>query len=545
MELDLRVVSSAAGACSAKHPLELLKQLGATQLRLSLLQHVANGPPSLLCDRVVSLTSGQTDLALNTDSAADLLVEAFSDETPPRLLASGMLVNINERPQLRPLRLLLVPEGGFNCTSSPPTTTRAFHSATTLPGGQVLLLGGLTHHASDPGALSALHSAEVYDPRSGEFTNVDGKLSSARAFHRALLIDGPVGGPHDLLLVGGASPEADKPVARWGGANEMLPLVPDSRAVAAASTLIRYYPWADPPLIEELAASPQLQGRLFHDVATAQGGEVVLLGGLAGYSAGRPSTVDSMEVLPTAGATTHDGPYPLQRARVGAAAAAAGSTLLVFGGNLDSTGSNVDEEAAEQVNLGSTVDSKLLSAESGSKAAVQSTMFSTLTALPEGSLLLVGGLRLEAGRAQVLRDSNPVQRLSLVGGSLRVTPVAGSFTPVAWHRSTSLPDGSVLTIGGMAKPGACSPSTLVCTSTWRYVSSQDVIAAGEPLRHARMGHALSWLPGDSLLVTGGMTVTPAGAVETLATAELSGQHQLATDPFGRPPGKASNTTCGE
>lgn len=541
--LALELVSGATGSCAAAHPTEALAEAGAATLRLTLLRSAAPGPPSLACDRVVDLNARQTDLTLEVDtsSAVDLLVEAFSADKPPRLLASGLLVNINARPRLRPLRLLLVRSDRFSCTPAPLLTPRGFHSATALPDGRVLLLGGLTQAA---GGLRALDSAELFDPPSGRFVPVAGKLSHPRALHGALLLDGERGGPYDLLLVGGLAPvKPDAPAARLGAAGDALPLVPADDALTPPSVVVRLYPAAEPPRIEELSASPQLSGRVFHGIGQAKGGGVVVLGGLRGYSKGRPSTIDALEVLPTAGESTHLGPYPLQRARVGAAAGAAGSDgVLVFGGNMDSTEGSLSSEAAELVTLGAQgASSKLLALESGSASLVQPTVFSTLTPLSDGSLLLAGGLQLEPGQARKPRASRPVQRLSLVSGSLRVSDVASaSFTPVALHGATAEPDGSVLLLGGLAEPAACAVDRLVCDKVWRYDPTKEAVSAAEPLHHGRIGHGLTWLPGDTLLVTGGLSVS-GSAAEALGGAELSARRNR--DPFGRTPGAAGKSGC--
>jgi len=541
--LTLELVSGATGSCAAAHPTEALAKAGAAKLRLTLLRSAASGPPSLECDRVVDLTAKEADLTLDVDpsAAVDLLVEAFSADAPPRLLASGLLVNINARPRLRPLRLQLVRSERFSCTPGPLITPRGFHSATALPDGRVLLLGGLTQSTD---GLRALDSAELFDPRSGRFVSVAGKLSRPRALHSALLLDGERGGPYDLLLVGGLAPaKPDAAAARLGIAGDALPLVPADDALAPPSVVVRFYPAAEPPRIEELSASPQLAGRVFHGVGQAQGGGVVVLGGLRGYSKGRPSTVDALEVLPAAGESTHLGPYPLQRSRVGAAAGAAGSDgVLVFGGNMDSTAASLSSEAAELVTLDAQgASSKLLTMESGSASLVQPTVFSTLTPLSDGSLLLAGGLQLEPGQARRLRDDRPVQRLSLVGGDLRVSDVASaSFTPVALHGATAQPDGSVLLVGGLAEPAACAADRLVCDKGWRYDPDKETLSAVEPLHHGRIGHGLTWLPGDTLLVTGGLSVT-GSAAEALGSAELSARR--GKDPFGRTPGAAGKSGC--
>ena len=75
------------------------------------------------------------------------------------------------------------------------TASRSRHSATLLPNGQVLIAGGAS--SSSLSETTTLASAEVYDPSSGAFRAV-GAMTTARRVHTATLLpDGRV------LIVGG------------------------------------------------------------------------------------------------------------------------------------------------------------------------------------------------------------------------------------------------------------------------------------------------------------------------------------------------------
>ncbi|MDO8432700.1 MAG: kelch repeat-containing protein [Candidatus Binatus sp.] len=81
---------------------------------------------------------------------------------------------------------------------SPMTTGRAAHTATLLPGGAVLIVGGTTCVS---GVCHKLASAEVFDPISQGFLPV-GNLVTARAGHTATLL-----GDGTVLIAGGVDDE--------------------------------------------------------------------------------------------------------------------------------------------------------------------------------------------------------------------------------------------------------------------------------------------------------------------------------------------------
>jgi hypothetical protein len=86
------------------------------------------------------------------------------------------------------------------------TVVRAFHAATLLPDGKILISGGIGMGPS----LARWDSAELYDPASGTFSATD-KMTAARARHVAALL------PNNKVLVanseaGGTSAELYDPV---------------------------------------------------------------------------------------------------------------------------------------------------------------------------------------------------------------------------------------------------------------------------------------------------------------------------------------------
>ena len=92
--------------------------------------------------------------------------------------------------------------GTFSRTGS-MTVARTYHTATLLPDGRVLVAGG----GGDYSNLKFLATAELYDPKTGAFT-ATGSMADARTYHGAtLLSDGHV------LVTGGYGAQAPLPSA--------------------------------------------------------------------------------------------------------------------------------------------------------------------------------------------------------------------------------------------------------------------------------------------------------------------------------------------
>jgi len=86
------------------------------------------------------------------------------------------------------------PASGTWTETGSPATARYSHTATLLDNGKVLFAGGITY---SPSAFSSLASAELYDPQSGSWAPT-GSLGSKRAYHTATLLS-----TGNVLVAGG------------------------------------------------------------------------------------------------------------------------------------------------------------------------------------------------------------------------------------------------------------------------------------------------------------------------------------------------------
>jgi hypothetical protein len=90
------------------------------------------------------------------------------------------------------------PANGSWSLVSPMNDARAFHTATLLPTGEVLVTGG----TSDGWASGGLSSAELFDPVSGSWSRTSA-MNSARAHHTATLLSFDLSLQFVVLVAGG------------------------------------------------------------------------------------------------------------------------------------------------------------------------------------------------------------------------------------------------------------------------------------------------------------------------------------------------------
>jgi len=182
------------------------------------------------------------------------------------------------------------PSSGTWSSAGDMGTRRRGHTATTLGDGRVLLAGGVS--CCDAAGETLTGTAEIFDPARGEFTPT-GSLGTARAFHSAtLLTDGRVlvtGGLVDLSASTTASAEIyDPSTGLFGPAGEMqiarlahaAVLLSDGRVLVlggvSASPLTDLYD----PGSDRWSPGPPLQPAWAWSTATLlDSGKVLVLGG--------------------------------------------------------------------------------------------------------------------------------------------------------------------------------------------------------------------------------------------------------------------------
>ena len=343
----------------------------------------------------------------------------------------------------------------LNIVPSPPTVPGVFttvgamvqarvsHTATLLPNGKVLLVGGGPPDAT-PVTPAFLASAELYDPVSNTFT-ATGSMSTDRVGHTAtLLADGKV------LIAGG------RPLA--------------SNEVATAEIY-------DPATGRFSATGSMNVPRAGHAAARLLDGRVLIAGGFnaAGSSA---------ELFdPATGSFSATGSMTQNRSSGQAEVLADGRVLIL--GSADNRGD-------------------LYNPASGTFIATSPAPLNTpwngvaVAQLTDGRVLAMGGRHGFPTGAPFALTPAP-----LVPDAQLFDPVSNAFMPsgrLIWPReratATRLTDGRVLVFGGVANDRWPNRGEV-------YDPVAATFTATVPLDLGRHGHTATLLPNGKVLITGG------------------------------------------
>ena len=317
---------------------------------------------------------------------------------------------------------------------------RGLHTATLLDSGQVLIAGGY-----DTGQMA---TAELYDPDTGTFTPTSGPLGTGRDLHTAtLLASGKV------LIAGGLTP-------------------------AGATTSAELYD----PVTRTFGPTGALAvARGLHTATRLDDGAVLLVGGLG--PAGVTATAE--RYYPETGKFLETpGDFVSPRSGHAAALLASGEVLIV--GSAAAT--------AELFNPSTGLFS-------ATGSFVTARNYPTATVLRNGRVLIAGG-------------SFPPDALTTTEV---YDPGLKTFAQTEWnlqtgrfdHTATLLPSGAVLAAGG--RPFNGSP-----LASGEVYDPGAFTNAGEMLV-PRSGHAVTLLTSGKVLISGGWDTTPSAELYDPAT----------------------------
>ena len=299
---------------------------------------------------------------------------------------------------------------------------RVFHTATLLPDGTVLAVGG----APDFTERSTLASAERYDPRAGTWTET-ATMAQARWRHTATLL--PNG---RVLVVGGQSD--DRGTVYWAASAEIY----------------------DPATGRWEPTGQMGPPRAGHSATLLPNGMVLVSGG---YNQG--GFLSSAELYdPDSGTWSTTGPLAVAR-RSATATLLRNGRVLVVGGSFGGTSFSNALASAEVYDPATGIWSSAASMHADRQDH-------TATLLPDGTVLVTGGF----GSAEMMASAEVYDpawdRWSVIGDMHAVR---------AGHSATLLSNGNVLVAGGTAEQyglGAVPPH-----STEPHPSTTPGESAGE------------------------------------------------------------------
>ena len=157
------------------------------------------GSPAVFWTPLRSISSTTPDLPFGTivdplDALDYMPTSSVAGSHSATTLANNTILLAGSSSSFGPTAVVYTPAlRSFVPTLGAMSARRQNHTATTLPGGLVLIVGGM-----DPQTGLPLNSAETYNPSTGTFTPVSGTLTTARWYHTASLL-----GDGRVLIAGG------------------------------------------------------------------------------------------------------------------------------------------------------------------------------------------------------------------------------------------------------------------------------------------------------------------------------------------------------
>lgn len=426
--------------------------------------------------------------------------------------------------------VLMTRVGDVTCSRGGDADKRAFHTATVLDDGTILVVGGAK--AASPAdaicvgcrRLEATSSASIYNPRNGSFSSV-GPLTSARMFHTATrMADGRV------IVAGGAS--GGLMFAATG--THPFPLIPQG----AVATIEVFDPAEK--TFKSVTSDPQ-GGRSFAAATRTLNDELIITGGVLEGIIARNDLSNALSSTTICGGSAlacRQGP-PMGSRRAGHAAfTLEPDGIFIIGGSIDRDGTGFQVEALRTGAGFEYLDVQSMSVD-------RNLFFAATTQYVPFRLLSAGGLvRAQDGTFSLARTSDgggPVIILDMsIGASGGIVtgqppnPAPMQTQSPRWYGTVApLPDETRAIIAGGYSDLTFTPSNQLekYEQTTLLVEPLFVQGAARKLRQPR-GALVAAANGDgSVVFTGGDSIDDASVRGPLQTAEIFG------DPV-TPPGVA-------
>jgi uncharacterized protein (TIGR03437 family) len=352
--------------------------------------------------------------------------------------------------------------GMFTATGT-MTTPRFGHTATLLPNGKVLIAGGIRE--------LVVSSAEIYDPSTGSFT-ATGSMTIARYSHTATLLpDGRV------LIAGGVDSDGNSVL----GAD----LYDPSTGTFTATGSMKF---------GQICASLLNTGKVLMSLPTNANAEV--------YDPSIGAFVAAAGYVGATGGSFVTTATPLADGRV-----------LIAAGT-PTPGPIYDPDPISAQLYDPTTGMFSLT---GTMVHPDAYTGRSATLLTNGKVLFAGG--------SVIGDSQPYPQYP---DAELYDPSAGTFTasgnliqPRSEHTATLLPDGSVLITGGISADAQSAAFYDYHQSAELYDSRSAIFSFAGNMTMARVNHVATLLKDGTVLITGGTQNYGQTSFQvTLASAEV-------------------------
>lgn len=332
---------------------------------------------------------------------------------------------------------------------------RAFHTATLLNDGRVLVVGGKTQSDVTP-------SAEIFDPTTGDWTAV-GRLSTPRMNHAAALL--PNG---DVLIIGGQSDQNSQNAL---SSTEVF-------AVSSAQ-------FTQGPNLSEARSCPTVIA------FTDQNKEQLLIAGGSRLVGRTPLTLDSTDILDLSNLRVSTGPQMNARRMCSRAVNLGNGQIMIEGGW---TGLNRPQGLTPVNPEVFDIGTRRFSAMTSPAPRADNT----LTMLGSTPISIGGRLNTSTATSTVAKFENS-----------QWANAQSTIVEARWsHRALDI-GGEVMVIGGRDSSDALGSTELF---------SNSGVFAGPALVTARSAHTSTRLQNNRILVTGGENTgsIPLSATEILA-----------------------------
>ncbi|MGL5003103.1 MAG: Kelch repeat-containing protein, partial [Casimicrobium sp.] len=332
---------------------------------------------------------------------------------------------------------------------------RSQHTATRLRNGKILVVGGKNN-------ATVLASAELYDPATNAWTSA-GSLTTARRFHTATAAS--VGINDEVFVIGGRDSGVD-------GVSFGLSSI--ERYSASSNSWFTFTAQLDDP-------------RYGHTATALPNGDIAIACGFSAQLSGLstvPISRNSVErFVFTSLSVASLGSLRDNRARHSATLLPSGK-ILFAGGIRDGASPTylATLEVFDIVAGGSPPSINMPEAHANH----------TATLMPTGAVLAVGG-RASATSATATTVLSRVNE-----ASNGVTSAGGACGASFFNTVTLLPDGRLLIVGGLA------PGNVRLNTVQLFNPANGSCANLTPLAVTRDRHAATLLPNGKLLITGGL-----------------------------------------